>query len=1405
MLTPQGTIQVDKFYAPVDWQYSFPEGYTRLEYLQSSGTQYIDTGFAPTNHTTIKIKLSITSKTAKFVYGSRISVSENVHDFEFDLQTRVYAQFYSSNTQDYTNYNWDFNKIYNIENGKNGAYINGVKIKTYPENVFTSTLNIYLFGLNQNNYFQASRALYGKIYNAQIIEGSTLVRNFVPAKRNSDNKPGMYDLVNNVFYVNQGTGEFVMGEELYSNNSQIDIRQKNNTNFSQRYKFNANNELTWANPQLNLSGPVGYTKVGSPTIVDNVVNGFSSSNYLQTASIPSTATKIELSVIATVTNLTTWQSIIRLTNNVNRCLELNGGNGILRYLYENTEGTSSVINLTTITQNIPFTFRLIAEGTNLTCKLIQNGIELSSVTVTDNKLSSMYYKLLLGYAGKDAFLGSIDLKETYIKVNDKLWFYGKNYTSENYAPVPAGLNYNNTTTPSIGYVNTQTQEFTPAPEGVKFKEQRDLTVIPPEDNTITLLYGTLESHHLPSEYTELEYIQSSGTQWIDTGVANNGYKSHTVIEFTKIENTYRQLTGNDVVGFWGLNTEGYFEIYQVSNLKAQLNIKYNVEFEVTADENYSYRSLIVNGQTLFNNQQSASKPSGTSIYIFVIPNNTNLKMYAKVFSQQIWDDNGTLVRNFIPAKRNSDSEIGMYDTVYGVFYTNQGTGTFTAGTFKYGLFGLLTSVSSGTYDVYIDDVLYATTTSGTQTDIDFSTLGAEYVPIGTCTTPEELVLHKIVIKPTTSGQTLTAFRCARTSGASGTQEQGVLWAHFQLENEINLQYVFTGDSVATRENQALAVTAKNNILHIPNYKFLFRNANKLKYLPVLNFSNRSLNVDSPFYNNQENKRLKLQNVTFNMQSSLLYNNYNIEQIQTNNVIFKAYSTNGDVLANNRNLKMLPNFDFSDNQTFSSYNLSSLYPTKLDVSDNNNNTRLLLYGSSTYPMRGLRGLKVSNEAPFSSTSTPQIDVSYTGLDRDALVELFESMPYNVGYTQPEGSAVTITDGVASGFDVSNYLQLNTFSLDVINDNYEIVTKFTPTGETWENTARYLISWGTASGRGGISITGFKHYYAQLFNDGTNSINLDGGADDNINNRLTYVKLLVNNKVANLYKSLDGTTWTLLVTKDLSEYTGTYIVNGANIGTFYDHSRYTWIGSIDLNSTYIKLYENNEWIPWFTGKAATTKQINITAATGNNLIQNDTNNPVTIDSNGIASGFSSTSYLKGNNESNNIKDKYKLNFEIQTKITLPSTISERQIIYFPYYGTYCGIRVTAQGGIRFYIYSNIYKVFSANNIISGNETIWIKAQIKNNTAELLKSSDGTTWTSLGTTDVTDMETNYNTAYPFRIGVTGETNPTNSFNGSIDLENTYIKVGQNYIMKGQILDSDIAIIDNRGKNWTVNGYTL
>ena len=49
---------------------------------------------------------------------------------------------------------------------------------------------------------------------------------------------------------------------------------------------------------------------------------------------------------------------------------------------------------------------------------------------------------------------------------------------------------------------------------------------------------------------------------------------------------------------------------------------------------------------------------------------------ARIYYAKIWSD-GALVRDFVPAVRKADNVIGMYDRINDVFYTNDGTGSFT--------------------------------------------------------------------------------------------------------------------------------------------------------------------------------------------------------------------------------------------------------------------------------------------------------------------------------------------------------------------------------------------------------------------------------------------------------------------------------------------------------------------------------------------------------------------------------------------------------------------------------------------------------------------------------------------------------------------------------------------------------
>jgi hypothetical protein len=1216
MLTPQAGIQVDRFYPPTDWQYSFPEGYTRLEYLESTGTQYIDTGYyLQSNNLKVKVKFTFDFST----YSSEKDILGSFGSNRFSIGTlsrKVFAYSRTGNTTDTLTSNTfngiqtlDSEIIYDYDNSTKEIKIDGNTISGTNTIPIASTSNLLLLGPNLDRLF------IGKIYYCQIYDNETLIRNFVPVKRNSDNKPGMYDLVNDVFYVNAGTGEFVMGTELYSNNSQIDIRQKNNTNFVEKYKFNENNELIWANPQLNLSGPVGYTKVGNPTITDGIISDTNGSNFLSLPEYPNinNVDKFELQIKYSASSVV---------------------GGILFYVNATTGGmrlqTLSSGQIRWYTPNIIFATNKNMTDYNYVKVITKKGIvnveiyvsidgiawEKATLTQMENAQPFVNGKIKICRCSLDSY----DLKETYIKVNDEMWFYGKNYTSENYAPVPAGLNYNNTTTPSIGYVNTQTQEFIPAPtDGIKYSQTRDIRVTSPEDNTITLLYG------VKSDFS------------------------------------------------------------------------------------------------------------------------------------------------------------------------------------KYALFGLLADTSSGNYDVYIDDVLYATTTKNTQTDIDFSALGSEYVPIGTCTTPEELTLHKIVVKPSTSGETLTAFRCARTSGSSGVQQQGCLWTHFELENMITLTALLSTYQVYAND-KCMSITAQNNTIFLNSFNNNITGAVNVEYVPIFDGTKRNSNINYLFLiSSQKLKRLIVNNNNTgrNGFSELLRDNLFCEQITGK---YSNYTLSQRTYDNNYKLKVLPvNNQVSSSTTITSNrNLSNLYPTKINLSNANDRTQVLLNGSSTYPMYGLRGLKVSNEAPFTGTS-PQINVSYTGLDRDALVELFESIP---GYMKLDkvGEPTINSDGVASDFAYNRYIATQK-AFDCSKD-FDIVVK-TNTGTILSQNLKVLIrnSYSDSPGQTGfvVAINQNKRVTVYILNESGNYISSGGVGTSILAENTDYYFRLSQKLNEGIYtiavdSSVDGINWVRELTR-----TSTLPIRSSGQGIAFGGGSFTqtlqyWGGSIDFKNSYIII--NNARYQFQLPDDTTSRVINITAATGNNLTQPSGSN-VTIDANGVASGFSSSDYLQSvGTISYDNKIIYRNSFELKTKVVLPNAVDgEQEIIYFPYRGVLNGITFkTTNGRIVWYALSSFARITSTNTFNLG-DTIYIKAVIKNEVATLYSSTDDINWTTEGFVTLTaDAPNTSGNAQVIRVGVDGNSTVGSIFGGSIDLENTYIKVGQNYIMKSYLTDNDRLIATNKG--WTITG---
>lgn len=194
---------------------------------------------------------------------------------------------------------------------------------------------------------------------------------------------------------------------------------------------------------------------------------------------------------------------------------------------------------------------------------------------------------------------------------------------------------------------------------------------------------------LPSGYTEVEYIEntSSGTNYyIDTQFKPN-QDTRVILEAqASVLDNYPRIFGS---GPWnGLAFVGNIE----SDSPPKFYFKYGQtsswwQTNVTADTNKHTFDLNKNNyyidNVLANTASTSTFQLTTNLGIFNAPSTSSFQntetFIGKVFSCKIYD-NGTLIRDFVPCYRDSDSKSGLYDIVNDVFYTAVNTSyNFTVG------------------------------------------------------------------------------------------------------------------------------------------------------------------------------------------------------------------------------------------------------------------------------------------------------------------------------------------------------------------------------------------------------------------------------------------------------------------------------------------------------------------------------------------------------------------------------------------------------------------------------------------------------------------------------------------------------------------------------------------------------
>lgn len=195
-----------------------PDGYVELEYIESTGTQYINTGFNPKNTSRVVVDIEPTSgNTTNGVFGGRTGINNGTFCV-WDIDGAYRTDYGSAN---YVQTDVSVSGRVTIDKNM-GVTTIGNRTVTQTSGAFTSASALTLLAVNgagQNGQTLDNHMFRARLYSAQVYDNGTQIRGYVPAKRDSDGAVGLYDTIGGTFYGNDGSGAFVAGPDVPTSGS----------------------------------------------------------------------------------------------------------------------------------------------------------------------------------------------------------------------------------------------------------------------------------------------------------------------------------------------------------------------------------------------------------------------------------------------------------------------------------------------------------------------------------------------------------------------------------------------------------------------------------------------------------------------------------------------------------------------------------------------------------------------------------------------------------------------------------------------------------------------------------------------------------------------------------------------------------------------------------------------------------------------------------------------------------------------------------------------------------------------------------------------------------------------------------------------------------------------------------
>lgn len=168
----------------------------RVAYLESHGTEWIDTGILSSSELEVTVDF-ICNK--GFVFGTYVSP----YQFACDTDDPGYWRIDGHGIRPMRNISKGVRHVIVLRNGP--STLDGNVVVNMYASFFDEGSSVLLFKADSKS------GLIGMVYSCSISKNGKKLRSYTPVLDLSG-RPAMYDEVSGQFFYNQGTGEFTWGE-----------------------------------------------------------------------------------------------------------------------------------------------------------------------------------------------------------------------------------------------------------------------------------------------------------------------------------------------------------------------------------------------------------------------------------------------------------------------------------------------------------------------------------------------------------------------------------------------------------------------------------------------------------------------------------------------------------------------------------------------------------------------------------------------------------------------------------------------------------------------------------------------------------------------------------------------------------------------------------------------------------------------------------------------------------------------------------------------------------------------------------------------------------------------------------------------------------------------------------------